>query len=680
MDTSVRWLNDYLAPPATAEEQATLLTLAGFPLEGSEAVELESESDVCQDFEMTSNRGDCVCHVGLAREIAAISGRTLKVPVGEPPFGKRAAAESIEVLNEEPDLCPLYTGRVIRGVRVGPSPQWLADRLRAIGQIPRNNIVDATNFVLFELGQPTHVFDLATLRGQKIIIRRAQKDERFLPIGEGESEVRLTQKDLVIADAERAVAIAGVKGGALTAVRDGSTDLLLEAATFDRVTVRNSSRRHNIVSDSSYRFERGVHPGQINAAANRLAALILELAGGELEEGVVLDGRPIPAPRTLSMRRSRCWAILGVPVPDEQMLAGLTRLGFEPSLNGDVVHCRVPIHRLDIEREIDLIEEVGRMHGMDSIPVEDAIPVRVQPLQSTELGRVAVCETLVGAGYVETITHSLIGEKAAGLFLSEDQELLRVDEDRAKAEPILRPSLLASLARVRAMNADRGTSPLRLFEGGSTFCRQDGAIAERVRLALLADAEDEAQPLRPMRGVIERLAQLLLGREVTVGVEAVRPKTASWLDPAGRVLVNGDPIGHIGLMAETVRRHFDLDVPLVAAELDLPQFYAGYPPEDEVCALPHHPAIARDVSAIVQESIAWDAVRQTIESLPLDHLESLRFVTAFRGKQIGPGRKSLTLRLRFRAADRTLVHDEVDPQIDAVVKALRDRFDAEIRQ
>jgi phenylalanyl-tRNA synthetase beta chain len=353
MNTSAAWLNDYLEPPASPEEQAELLTRAGFPFEGGEEVAISTGRDMRQDFEMTSNRGDCTCHVGMAREIAAISGRTLKVPQPAPKATGPAASSIVTVENHEKKLCPLYTARIIKGVKVGPSPQWLQDRLIARGDIPRNNVVDATNFVLFELGQPTHVFDLAKLKGPKIVVRKAKPNEPFLPIGEGAAEVKLSADDLVIADAEDAVAIAGVKGGALSAVTHATTDILIEAATFDPVTVRNTSRRLNISSDSSFRFERGVHPAQVNHAADRLAELILELAGGTLLDGVVSDGAPIPPRRTVSMRCERCRKILGVPVEDAMMVTSLAKLGFEPKLDAGVIHCTVPIQRLDIEREVD---------------------------------------------------------------------------------------------------------------------------------------------------------------------------------------------------------------------------------------------------------------------------------------------------------------------------------------
>ncbi|MCE2874822.1 MAG: hypothetical protein LW625_04185, partial [Planctomycetaceae bacterium] len=275
MRTSVRWINDYLDRPATAEEQADALTAAGFNFDGRETL---PDGAIQQEIETTSNRGDCLCHLELARELAAATGRTVKVPAERATAKGPAASTLAKVNNADTTGCPRYSARVIRGVKVGPSPEWMQQRLRDAGQLPRNNLVDCTNFVLLEMGQPTHVFDLKKLRGAEIRVRRATAGEPFLPLGEHAQTIKLSPADLVIADAERPVALAGVKGGADSSVDDTTTDILLEAATFSPTLVRQMSRRHQIASDSSKRFERGVHPASIDAAAERLAWLIVQTA------------------------------------------------------------------------------------------------------------------------------------------------------------------------------------------------------------------------------------------------------------------------------------------------------------------------------------------------------------------------------------------------------------------
>ncbi len=674
MRTSVRWINDYLEPKADEHEIADGLTRAGFPLDGR----FEEGGEVSLEIETTSNRGDCLCHVGLARELAAITSRSLKSPAGQPKFSSPAASSLASVENLAPEECPLYTGRIIRGIKVGPSPDWLAQRLRAIGQIPRNNVVDATNFVLFELGQPTHVFDLAKLRGSKIIVRKAHAGEPFLPIGEGAAEVKLTSDDLVIADGERAVAIAGVKGGALTAVSNSTTDVLLEAATFDAVAVRQASRRHRISSDSSYRFERGVHPAQVNAAADRLAALILEVAGGTLCEGVLSAGKALPTAGEVKFRPQRCRDIIGMPISDDMMIDCLGRLGFAPKRSGSEIACTVPAHRLDIEREIDLIEEVARMHGLDGLPISETIPVRVNPIQPRIAGRRAMKDLLVGLGFVETITHSLVGESAAAAFVPAGGTALRLADERASAEPVLRPSLIPSLLRVRRHNQDNNVTDLRLFEVASTFHKAASTHAEHEMVGLLMDNAPGDLGTRPLRGTIDRLVLALGGASVNVEVKP-DAEAPAWLSPGARVSVGGVVVGWMGMVSGAIQKSFGLDVALLGAELNVQELLKRYPPEPQAHALPEFPAIERDLSIVVVEDVAWAAVADAVNTLKLEHLEAVEFVTTYRGKQVGAGRKSVTLRLRFRSHDRTLRHDEVDAQMTRTIETLKQEFQAEVR-
>lgn len=676
MNTSVRWINDYLEPPAPAEVQAESLTRAGFPIESSEDVVLPGGGrDTRQDVELTSNRGDCLCHVGLAREVAAMTGRTFKPPQPRTKATGIEASSLIAVENRESTLCPLYTARVIRGVKVGPSPDWLQDRLVARGDIPRNNLVDASNFVLFELGQPTHVFDLATIKGQKIIVRKAAAGERFLPIGEGASELKLHPDDLVIADAERAVGIAGVKGGAQTAVTAGTRDILIEAASFAPRAVRAASRRHGINSDAAYRFERGVSPGQVNHAADRLVELLLQVCGGELCKGVVSAGAPLPTPRHVSMRCDRCRAIIGLPIDDDTMRELLSRVVLEPRLERGVVHCTIPTQRPDLEREVDLIEEVARLHGLDQLTVSETLNVRATPPQPTELARRAVNDALVGMGYMETVTHSLISEPAASAFLPPGMTLLKIEDERAGAEPVLRPSIVPSLLCVFAHNRDNGVDDVRLFETASTFALLGDQHVERVNLALLAPGAESG--LREIRGVIDRLVQIVHGHDAEVTAEPQH--IMHWFAPGAVLKLRGEVLGLCGMLSPAISGQFGLTGPVAGAEIALPQGYRDYPPQTEARSLPAFPAIERDVSAIIKDRTAWASVHAALQSLVLEYAEAIEFVTVFRGKQIGPGRKSLTLRIRFRAPDHTLKHEQVDPQMQRVMEMLKTTFNAEIR-
>ncbi|MDP6541557.1 MAG: phenylalanine--tRNA ligase subunit beta, partial [Phycisphaerales bacterium] len=438
---------------------------------------------------MTSNRGDCTCHLGLAREISAKAGIEMKPPACDEPKATGCdISEVASVHNDKPDLCPLYCARVIQGASVSDSPDWLKTRIEDRGDVPRNAIVDATNFVLFELGQPTHVFDLDKIAGKKIIIRLAKDGEKFLPIGEDAKEIKLCSKDLVIADAEKPIALAGVKGGAASAVTAETTNLLIEIATFDPVTVRETSRRYNIASDSSFRFERGVNPRQIESSSNRLVNLLLDLSGGELCSGILSDGGELPDPITVSMRTDYCIQKLGVIVSEDEMVSGLQQLGFDASCKDGVLTCIVPFFRGDIHREIDLIEEVVRIYGYDKIPIADSVEVRVPRSGGGDEGRKAVLDALAGMGFVECVTHSLVSLDAATPFLLDGEAPLLLDENRSAAEHVLRPSIISSLLRVRKHNDDNGIKQLRLAELGPVFKLVGDSHEEHVELALLIDA------------------------------------------------------------------------------------------------------------------------------------------------------------------------------------------------
>ena len=674
MRTSVRWINDYLDRPADAEEQANALTAAGFNFDGREELE---DGGIQQEIETTSNRGDCLCHLELARELAAATGRTVKPPVAKPAAKGPAIAGLTKVSNADHDGCPRYTARVIRGVKVGPSPAWMQQRLREAGQAPRNNLVDCTNFVLLEMGQPTHVFDLRKLKGGEIRVRRANAGEPFLPLGEHAQPIKLTAQDLVIADAERPVALAGVKGGAETAVDEATVDVLLEAATFSPTMVRHASRRHQIFSDSGKRFERGVHPASIDAAADRLAALILETAGGELATGTLEAGAPMPPPRTVRMRPSRCQALLGIPLAVADMTKALAALGFAPAKKGDALECTVPAQRMDIEREVDLIEEVIRLLGTDRIPVGDTLRIRTA---SPDLRMIALERTkdlLAGLGFVECVTHALVTEKLAQAFLAKGHNALRIEDERAGGTPCLRPAAVTGPVAARALNADRGArANVRLFEIAHAFrLGPDGNHREWQALGLVADAPDAAEGYRTVRGVIERLAHELAGALVTV-----EPSTGgSGIDPAATVSLDGKPIGRIGLLSAEAAAAVGLDLPLAVAEIELESLVSRFPPERPAAALPAFPGAERDVSVVVPDATPWSRIESTVREAKPEHLESLAFVTTYRGKQLGAGRKSVTLRLVFRRADGTLRREDVDAIVAKLTESLQKSLGAELR-
>ena len=491
MDASLRWINALLDRPVECEEAADLLTRAGFPVEHTEAVATRMGEDIRLDVETTSNRGDCNAHLGLAREVVALTDRQLKDPTQLAPADPVDSSEAgVSVENKAPEDCLVYHARIVRGVKVGPSPDWLAAHLEARGDVPRNNIVDATNYVLHELGHPVHAFDLDKLEGGEINIRYAQTGETMLPLGADAKEIELSAEDLVIADAAKPIALAGVKGGAASSVDENTTDLLLETATFTPSAVRRSSRRHGIASDSSYRFERQVPDRQVPIASERLLQLILSVAGGEAAPPTMV-GTIAPAP-TMTLRFSRIKTVLGIEIPSERVIEILDALGLQPQLDGDTVSCTAPIGRADLTREIDLIEEVARIHGLESLPVEDAANIRIRPAQSTEMARRLVRDMLVGFGAYETVSHTLVSEAAATRFLEEGQRGLRVDDERAGGTPILRPSLIDTLTTIAGRNHDASGRKAALFEVAAVFHETDQGHEERTATALLMPCEERS--------------------------------------------------------------------------------------------------------------------------------------------------------------------------------------------
>lgn len=678
MKASLAWLNSYLDRPVSRDEAQERLSAVGFPVEHTEDVTVRGGlPDVMLDVEITSNRGDCLSHVGLAREVAAATGRSLKLPDPKLPAASGDVKSLASVRLDEPELCPVYTARVITGVRVGPSPQWLVDRLEAVGLRSVNNVVDVTNFVLLEMGQPLHAFDLAKLRGRQIVVRRAKDKEPFTAIDR--TKHALTRDMLVIADAEAPVAIAGVMGGLDSEVGDATTDVLLESAIFAPLSVRRTSRALRLSSDSSYRFERGIDPLGVERASRRAAALIVELAGGTLAEGVIRVGQPEPSPREVSMRPGRCDALLGVSIEPAKQVEYLRRLGLEPRLNDGRITCTIPTYRRDLEREVDLIEEVARSHGLDNVPVDDRIGFVVRPRQPRVAARQATARVLVAHGYHEAVTFSFLPEKQGEGFVPQGAGPVVIPDERRKTEPLLRPSLLPSLLACRKLNQDAGNADVRLYETASTWAKRGERIEERVNLALLRDATDRDAAAREVRGTIEEVVGTLGGPAARERL-AFEPGEDSRFTAAAALVRLGDRVvGAMGVLGDDTLRRFDVKTPQVGAELDLASLLDLYPPQRTVKPLPRFPAIERDLSIIVEEAVAWRDVEAAVRGAKPAMLEDVRFLGTYRGKPIEKGRKSVSLRMLFRDPNTTLRHEQVDPQVAAVVKALADAVGAVLR-
>jgi len=684
MKISLNWLADYLPGPLAAQAAGEALTHGGFPVE---VFEKHGDDDVI-DVEVTSNRGDCLSHVGVARELAALLGREWRdvrpVIVETGPAVSTVASVAIEA----GDLCPHYTARVIRGVKIGPSPDWMIRRLEAAGLRPINNVVDVTNYVMFELGQPLHAFDFDKLKGGRIVVRAARPGEKLITI-DGK-EATLSPDMLTIADAERPVALAGVMGGRDSEVSDQTTSILLESARFDPLSVRKTARAI-VRSDSSYRFERGIDPLLPEKASQRAAELILKLAGGQLLAGAAEAGQTGWKQKVLTLRMHRLGELLGrlpngQPIFDAaEVEAALLRLGLKPKLSvtdvllnkGVVFDIEIPSHRLDLNIETDLIEEAARILGYDRIPVREEIAIRVTPPQPANTITGMVRDTLIAAGYFEAMTPGFVSDLLADDFVppeaSKSDPLPRAASNVRKADAKLRPSVLPGLLEAVRRNETNGTDEARLFEIGPTFFNAPaGQIVEHRQVALVGSSE-----IREVRGAVEAvLARLDKTRAVKV-IPADRPGYTR--GAAGQIHWGDQPVGWIGRIAKPTADKLSLRHRPCAAELELDPLLTGAQLVQQLTPLPRFPSVRRDLSFVLAESVKFEAVESVVRKTGPQWLETLEYVTTYRGKPLEKGTKSVTITLVFRSTTETLTSEQVESSVGQVVDAAKGQLGATLR-
>jgi phenylalanyl-tRNA synthetase beta chain len=585
----------------------------------------------------------------------------------------RPASEFVQVEIREPDLCQRYTARVIEGVKIGPSPDWMVRRLEAVGMRSINNVVDATNYTMMELGQPPHAFDFATIEGRKIVVRKAAPGERIVSI-DG-SQCDLTPEMLVIADARRPVAVAGIMGGLATEVGDATTTILLEEAYFDPVCIRSTERRLALPSEASFRFERIVDIEKIDWASRRTAQLIVHLAGGRVAKGVV-DAYPRRyQPLEVTMRLSRLSKLLGIEVPTDVVLKILSALQFEPRLRDSTVTCTVPTWRSDVDREVDLIEEVARVYGYDKVPTKKKIQIEARAADPRQKLAQALGTFLNGCGFYETINVDFVDQPIADTFSAGGTlSHLGVRDVARKAGNLLRRTLLSSLLGVLKTNANAKNLPCRVYEIADTFVPtdvKDTLPQERAKLALAIDGD-----FRILRGAVEGLVKNI---NHAAQVEFV-PADVTWAQAGARVLVNGRVMGEAGVFSDVVRARFDFkDLTPCGAELDFDELMELGSGSLKIKPIPRFPAIERDLSIVVAEPVIWADMARAVQEVAPAELEDIRFVDIYRGKGIAPGAKSVTLSLRFRDEDGTLTHETVDQYQAAILASLKRAVGAELR-
>jgi phenylalanyl-tRNA synthetase beta chain len=646
--------------------------------------------DVVFDLEITPNRSDLLSHSGLARELAALTGKALKtVPV--PPLPEVEKASKSQVRLDAPDACPYYTARYIRGVKVGPSPEWLRRRLESVGLRPINNVVDITNYVLHEVGQPLHAFDADKLEGG-IIVRHASEGEAMVAL-DGNSYT-LAADDLVIADKACAVAIAGVMGGAATSVTEQTTNILLESAYFAPSQVRRTSRRLFLSSDSSYRFERGVDPQGVLEASALATKLILEIAGGKADEEALAAGKPPVLVKDIVFDELRAKALIGIPDLDRyEMHKVLSSLGLQllGAKGRDSSKWQIPSHRLDLQRSIDLVEEVARVVGLDRVPGRAA--GAFSPAQATDRTydfTMTLRHALVERGFFEAQTLRLIATSQLGDVLGQPvaaDKAVAVRNPLSEDHTTLRPSLIPGLLATTAVNIRQGLQRLRFFETGRVFLMNpNGTNREEERVAILLSGPEEATSwaqkesapvdMFHLRGVLETLPGI-----AGSSIELVPKPLEGWLLSA-EVKRGSKTLGWVAQVHPARVRELDARHPVYVCELSLSALQQGAQGTAKFTELQRYPSITRDVALEVPADLPSAKIAAFFASQKEPLLAGAEVFDVFAdptGQKLASDKKSVAWSLTYRATDRTLESKEVDEAHSRVLKALVGTLPATIR-
>ncbi len=644
--------------------------------------------DYIIEIDLTPNRGDCLSMLGVAREVAAQFNAPLKPAAKHPTENSDSTENYITVSIEDAEGCPRYAGRMVKGVTIKESPLWLKNRLSALDIRPISNVVDITNYILLLFGQPMHSFDYATIAGQKIIVKRAIDGQTFTTLDD--IERNLIADDLLICDEDGPTALAGVMGGAGSGITEKTADVFLECAFFNPVGVRKTSKRLDLSTDSSYRFERGVDPesGLIDAI-DTAAALIQELAGGEVTKDII-DVYPKPiAKRKVTLRPSQVARVLGVPIPKEQIVQYCTTLQIICTKDNDTeLEFEVPQFRHDITMEVDLIEEVGRLYGYDNIPTSDHASVGLNKHPNTREAIVdTIRKSLAGLGLRETVTNSMSSEKKLKL-LHPELEPVKLLNPLNPDMACLRTTLLGSLLEVTAYNSNRKNSNNALYELGKIYLHQGENVQpkEPETLALLLEGaylpaswNTPTQELNffILKGILETLQSSL----------KLSPFTYKNIDKNDRgffteesAQVSGDGIiGLCGKVSPAIAKSFDIKTPVYYAQLDITELLTNGAERPLYSALPRYPAIERDFSFVMDDSTLSSAIQDEMYTIS-DLVSQVQPFDVYRGDKLPEGKKSIAYSIHLRAGDRTLTDKEAEKVCTAIISTVKSKFGATLRE
>ncbi|HKM65794.1 MAG TPA: phenylalanine--tRNA ligase subunit beta [Candidatus Acidoferrum sp.] len=696
MKVSYNWLKEFVDVAASPEEVASRLALSG-----TNVASLENGAHgVVIDAEITSNRPDCLGMLGIARELGAIYRLPLKTNSPKPAEGASAkASDALSVKIDAPDLCGRFTARVIRGVKIQPSPKWLKDRLEAAGTASISNVVDISNYVMLELGHPLHTFDYDLVRNHSIVVRRAKPGEKLKTLDGIERTLDPSISVVCDADGSRPIGIGGIMGGAETEISFSTKNVLIECAWFDPISVRRAARSLRLHTEASTRFGRGADPEMAELASRRAAELILQLAGGELLSGVVDVYPGKRAPKKITITRAELLRIMGADVPDKNLEAVLSALGFAPlrvdqnrgSANSLLAawECTQPSWRADVEREIDLIEEVARVYGLDKfpprLPASRAGAARLPHYEAETRLR----ERLIGLGYHEILTIPHVAEERNELFRPPDALSAKLSNPLSEEAGVLRSTSAVTTASAIEWNLNHGQRNARLFEIGSHYRFVEGKPVETRVLSIGATGAARPQALydsprdyafADLKGDLDAIGELSGGLRWEHG-------GPDWLNPAHRGAISlgkesGPVLGSAGQLARRVAEKFKFRQDVFLAEINLGPLYCMYygtKNSRRYEPLPRFPAVERDFSLFLADGVTFAQVQQTIRSLAIPEIASIEAADLFRGKNVLAGKFSLLVRVVFQSRESTLTEAQINNFSTRVVAALERDLAATLR-
>ena len=680
MKTSYNWLKEFVDFKEKPEELAHILTMAGLEVEFTEDV----GNDIIFDIGVTPNRPDWLSMRGVAREISAILNLPMK-DVSASLSNEKGEGPVVEI--EDPALCPRYSSRIIRGVKPGPSPDWLTKKLESCGIRPTSNIVDITNYVLLEIGQPMHAFDLDKLAGGKIVVKQAGNESKFRTL-DGE-ERKISNETLLIWDAEKPVAIAGIMGGGNTEVSDTTVNILLESAYFQPSSIRRTSRALGLSSESAYRFERGVDKEAVILALDRAAELIVELAGGEVTK--ITDAYPEPfEAREIVVPFKRINTLIGIDIEEDFIEKTLRTLGFNIERKGESLSITPPSYRVDAERDIDIVEEVARIYGYDKMPSTlPEIHMSHPPEHKLQELVKKLKVSMVKSGFSEAINYSFLNPKIVDqLNLAPDdrrRDLIYVKNPLRQEESAMRTTIIPALLNNVNTNIKRGEKTLRFFEISKVFLSSGKKLANEITQLGAVYLNDSATSLwqtkhdgfYDLKGVLENIFN-----DLKISVTFITGRAEPYMHPAKScaIMIGDEKIGSMGTLHPAVADTFDLKGDITIAEIDdLERLLDAA--SSKVCftSLPKFPSVERDIALVVNDDVTVSSVETEIRGVGSKILEDVTLFDIYKGKPIARDKKSLAFSIRYRSLEKTLTDSEVDKVHSAVLKRLEDNLKAELR-